>query len=89
MTPEQTDICRYCGKILIGKPYRFGGSYAYDPKTKEAAKTNYYGGYVCSRSCDFNASLTLERSMPGHGYSQKTLLPEVHKHWVSNWRLSS
>jgi hypothetical protein len=36
------------------------------------AKANHYGGFVCSRECDFKAALELERSMPGHKYSQRS-----------------
>ena len=60
-----TAECRGCGKTLSGKPYYTGGN-AYDPVTGKQAKVNFYGGYVCSRECDYRASLALEQSMPGH-----------------------
>lgn len=77
-------VCRGCGKVLRGKPYGFGGS-AFDPETGKEAKRNHYGGYVCSRQCDFNASLELERSMPGHGASQKTLGCYAQRKLELNW----
>ncbi len=43
---QETAICRGCGKILNGKPYYMGGD-AYDPVTKERARVNFYGGFVC------------------------------------------
>ena len=66
---EANAYCRYCRKELRGKDYCYGGS-AYLPNG-ERARVNYYGGYVCSRECDFRACQELENSMPGHGYSQR------------------
>lgn len=74
--------CRYCGKEL----YQVDQVYAYDPETRESAKINFYGGFVCSQQCDFNASLELERSMPGHGYSQKKLGCFSSEHYRNNWK---
>jgi hypothetical protein len=72
MTKVETAVCRGCGKVLRGKPYHLGGR-AYDPDTGDECKRNFYGGFVCSYSCDRRASLELEQSMPGHGSGQKTL----------------
>lgn len=83
--PEKA-TCRYCKKELVGKSYHTGNMYAYDPKTREPAKINYYGGFVCSLQCDFNASLELERSMPGHGSGQKTLGCGSGPHHINNWK---
>lgn len=62
--------CRGCGKLLNGSPY-FKGGFAYIPRADgcngEQAKKNWYGGWVCSRSCDYRAELEQEESMPGHG----------------------
>ena len=83
---EHDDIatCRGCGKVLRGKPYWAGGS-AYDPDTGTRAKVNHYGGFVCSRRCDFNASLRLEQSMPGHNITQTQLgcysIESLRRNW--------
>jgi hypothetical protein len=69
---------------LRGKPYYMGGS-AYHPLTGDRCKINYYGGYVCSRQCDFRSSLELEQSMPGHGMSQRTLTQPAAAALKSNW----
>jgi hypothetical protein len=77
-------VCRGCGKELKGKPYYMGGS-AYDPKTGEQCKGNYYGGFVCSESCDRNASLEIERTMPGHNYNQSRLSSYASMSIKTNW----
>lgn len=82
---EETATCRGCGKALIGKPYYMGGG-AYIPGTMERCKVNFYGGYVCSSACDKNASLELERTMPGHTQSQSSLSTMAHTHWQNNWK---
>ena len=69
---EEVAECRGCRKVLRGKPYYRGGN-AYDIQTGKEAKKCHYGGFVCSRECDFRACLELERSMPGHDYRQNTL----------------
>lgn len=82
---EETAECRHCRKPLRGKPYHLGGG-AYLPLPKGGrAPVNYYGGYVCSRSCDVRTSLELEQSMPGHGYSQKQPGREAMARINSNW----
>ncbi|KKM67024.1 hypothetical protein LCGC14_1475400 [marine sediment metagenome] len=58
--------CRGCGKELIGKPYYLGGP-AYDPETGDQAKTNFYGGFVCSYGCDVRVCLEMSSNMPGAG----------------------
>jgi hypothetical protein len=80
-----TTICRGCKRPLIGKPYAYGGTRAYDPVTKEQAKINHYGGFVCSPECDFKVSLDLEQSMPGHGITQKTLSCHAQASYKQNW----
>lgn len=84
-TSEETAVCRGCGRQLKGKAYCMGGS-AYHPVTNERCPANYYGGFVCSETCDYNASLELERSMPGHGATQKTLYGVVLAHIKNNWK---
>lgn len=76
--------CRWCRRRLAGSPYSLGGI-ARDPDTRELAKANYYGGWVCSRSCDFKASLELEQSMPGHGIAQTRLSPYAQERLERNW----
>lgn len=80
----QTATCRGCGRILQGKPYHLGGI-AYHPETGERAKINHYGGFVCSRSCDFRASLALEQSMPGHDSRQVRLGSFAQESLDRNW----
>lgn len=78
--------CRHCRMKLDGVDYMFGGR-ARHPRTKEQVPSNYYGGYVCSSRCDYQASLELEQSMPGHGCQQKSLSPasEAYRHYRANW----
>lgn len=76
--------CRGCGRRLDGHPYHTGRS-AYVPETGERAKANHYGGWTCSRECDFNSSLRLEQSMPGHGSGQQSLSCYAQMSLVSNW----
>ena len=77
--------CRGCGKELNGD----GGqmSSVYDPVTKEMSKWNHYGGWVCSKTCDYNSSLELERSMPGHmGQRSLSINSESYRSVERNWR---
>jgi hypothetical protein len=77
-------ICRGCGRQLDGSPYHTGKP-AYVPETGERAKANHYGGWVCSRQCDFNSSLRLEQSMPGHGDGQRSLGCYAQQSLNNNW----
>lgn len=77
-------VCRGCGLVLRGEPY-WAGKPAYHPDTGVQVKVNYYGGFVCSRNCDIKASLELEQSMPGHGFSQKRIGPEAQRRVDHNW----
>lgn len=72
--------CRCCGKALIGKPYYMGG-HAYIPKTMELVKVNFYGGFVCSKICDEQASLDLERTMPGHSPTKRNISMPAQQHF--------
>ena len=76
--------CRGCRRELRGKPYYMGGV-AYHPETGERCPINFYGGYVCSKGCDHNASLDLESSMPGHTYSQETIGSYAQESLEQNW----
>lgn len=79
-------VCRGCSRVLLGKAYHLGGSaYLPGPDLKNA-KVNFYGGFVCSRQCDFNASLEQEQSMPGHTSGQKRLGCFAAEHLEKNWR---
>ena len=85
-------VCRGCGKLLHGSPYFKGGSAYVMNATggyKHRARSNYYGGWVCSRECDYRASLELEQSMPGHGYSQARPGTEAMRRIESNWEESN
>lgn len=81
-------VCRGCGAELDGSPYHRGGT-AYvrrpDGSSGARAKANYYGGWVCSRSCDYRASLHLEQDMPGHGYRQTKPGSEAMSRINANW----
>jgi hypothetical protein len=70
---EHLAVCRNCRRTIPGKPYYMGGHAPYEEvgrgKYRQWRK-NHYGGWVCSRSCDFRAALELEQSMPGHGSGQ-------------------
>jgi hypothetical protein len=82
---EDKAHCRHCKMILNGEPY-YTGKQAFHPLTKERAKSNYYGGFVCSERCDYNASLDLEQSMPGHmGQTRLSVGSESLKHCRNNW----
>jgi len=59
-------ICRGCGQELEGNPYHLGG-HAYIPGTRNRAKVNFYGGWVCSEACDRRACLEMSSSMPHAG----------------------
>lgn len=78
-------VCRWCGLILKGKPYHMGGA-AYHPRTDERCPINHYGGFVCSESCDFRASLELEQTMPGHAYNKTTIGQSASESLRNNWR---
>ena len=80
---DTTPVCRGCGTELEGSPYFKGGS-ARHPRTRKPAKANYFGGWVCSRSCDYRASLEQEESMPGH-YGQTVLRGEALRSVNANW----
>lgn len=78
---RETTECRGCGTILNGKPYWKGYSYVYHPITKQQAKSNYYGGYVCSYACDYSVCLEMQNSMPGGGYIENLVHPEYLRNW--------
>ena len=81
---EETAECRGCRMKLRGKPYYMGGR-AYHPVTGAECKINYYGGFVCSRECDFRSSLELEQDMPGHGSGQTRLGTYAAQSLRHNW----
>jgi hypothetical protein len=83
--------CRGCGKVLRGDAHMYG-SRAYVPDTTTTrtgydreARRCHYGGFVCSRACDVRACLELERSMPGHGITQKTVGQSAMRTIERNW----
>lgn len=82
---EETAECRHCRAPLNGKPYHLGGVAYLPHPSGRRAPVNYYGGYVCSRRCDVRASLELEQSMPGHGFSQREPSREAMRRIESNW----
>lgn len=76
--------CRGCGMNLDGDAYMYGGR-AYHAVTKKRVPDNLYGGFVCSKSCDYEASLEIERSMPGHGLQQKCVSIDTERHIEKTW----
>lgn len=85
---EDLATCRGCGRVLLGRNYCFGGA-AFIPDANgrpgRQAPVNYYGGYVCSRDCDYRSALELEQSMPGHGFSQKHIDGPALQRVKANW----
>ncbi len=79
--------CRNCGKKLRGTAYMYGGD-AYIPLEDGGgrAPANFCGGYVCSYSCDYNACLALEQTMPGHSYNQKRIGSSAAQWTEDNWK---
>lgn len=77
--------CRGCGKALKGTGWQFDS--VMDPDTNKPAKWNHYGGWVCSKSCDRQASIELERSMPGSSYRQTSLSCFAEESLRKNWPL--
>ncbi|PCI45807.1 MAG: hypothetical protein COB41_00625 [Proteobacteria bacterium] len=84
MIEKETAVCRGCRKKLRGEPY-YKGKPAYDPETGERCNVNFYGGFVCSQSCDKRASLELERTMPGHNCNQDTLSDPAMRDYNRKW----
>ncbi len=62
---EETAVCRGCGMKLKGKPYHLGGI-ARHPETNKVCESNFYGGYVCSDSCDSYSTSRQKRSIDEH-----------------------
>lgn len=82
---ETQAVCRGCGKPLDGSPCFKGGS-AYVPTSHERAKTNHYGGWVCSRECDYRAAMEQEQSMPGcGGYRGRLCMAYQHGELDDKW----
>lgn len=76
-------VCRGCGLVLRGKP-DWAGGHAYHPETGERCPRTFYGGYVCSRNCDFKASVEQLASMPGcHGakYPDGGAMQKIRENW--------
>lgn len=84
MIKEEIEIatCRGCGKALRGEPY-YKGKPAFLENGRQA-KTCHYGGFVCSYDCDYQATLELEESMPGHA-GQKRLDPNFAARLSRKW----
>jgi len=71
---ETKAVCRGCGLELKGGPYHKGGQ-AHHPRTGKQCPVNHYGGFVCSRECDWRASVEQVASMPGCGSAK---LPDCY-----------
>jgi hypothetical protein len=81
---EKQAECRRCRMKLIGKPYYMGG-FAYHPRTREQCKVNYFGGFVCSPECDYQASIDQLSSMPGAGEARR-LDSHAQASFDRNWK---
>lgn len=79
----ETAVCRGCGRKLIGKPFYRGGG-ARHPKTGERCPSNYFGGYVCSETCDRKVLFDMHSSFPGAGVC-KTLPSEAEQSLIDHW----
>lgn len=79
-TKKEAERCRSCRRELRGT-IRTGVTH---PDTGETCKVNHYGGYVCSERCDREASIELERSMPG-GTPFKSLSCYAQESLKRNW----
>jgi len=81
----KTTTCRGCGKTLNGDGSQMNS--VSDPDTRKDAKWNHYGGWVCSKQCDYNSSLELERSMPGHmGQKNLSINSPAYLSVERNWK---
>lgn len=77
--------CRHCRRELRGAPYHTGQP-AYFPLPEGGrVPACYYGGWVCSRSCDWKTCLELEQSMPGHGIAQQRPGQDAMRRINANW----
>ncbi len=85
--PEKAH-CRGCRRELDGA---WNAVQAYVPArpgvaswNRTEARRNYYGGWVCSRECDYRAALELYQDMPGCGTAQKperAALEKIERNW--------
>lgn len=82
---ETHAVCRGCGMVLNGEPH-YKGKQAVHPRTGKTVPFCFYGGFVCSRTCDERACLEQERSMPGHGTSQQHIGTAARERIERNWR---
>lgn len=82
---EETPTCRNCRRKLDVRD-TCKGEVVFIPGTGIKAPENHYGGYVCSYNCDYNATLSHEGSMPGHGASQREPSCYALERIEYNWR---
>lgn len=87
--PDSNAECRGCGRAMLGEPYHTGKS-AWIMNSRRhglvRAPQCYYGGHVCSESCDTIACRELEGSMPGYGGKEPRRLSgnldrEISRKW--------
>jgi hypothetical protein len=74
--------CRNCRRVLHE---RIGLNDAFDPNTRDSARRNYYGGWVCSLDCDRKACVEMEIEWGGSRKSKPNKL--ASEHIAFNWRL--
>lgn len=80
--PREQASCRGCHRKLRGDAYMYGRE-AYLPEGGRA-KVNHYGGFVCSRACDYRASVEMHASMPGCGGATKpdgSAMARIKRNW--------
>lgn len=75
--------CKSCGRHLKGAAYNYKaqGNSAKDPDTDKPVPKNFYGGFVCSRVCDLNATKAASSS-----YAFSELSPLEAEFIDINWR---
>lgn len=83
---KEKAYCRWCRKELRATDSYCRGGIAY-LENGGRAPINYYGDFVCSYHCDWNACLELEQSMPGHGPGQKRVGQEAQRKLNHNWNI--
>ncbi len=73
--------CRGCGRVLR---LSLDGYRAYVETSYSEAKQCHYGGFVCSRQCDWNACVSMESSMPGAGPATRPgsgSMNQIRRNW--------
>lgn len=80
---EKTTVgCRHCNEpIEVKNEFSTTGKVI---RTKKDAKWSYYGGLVCSKSCEENSVLEMNSSMPHAGVCKsvpQSIQREINERW--------